>query len=194
MSAGQPPFRRYSTDELVAMRPSAAEREATRLPVIVLLDDVRSAMNVGLLFRLGDCLNITALWLGGITPWPGCGERATRRMEKTAVGGSLGALAWERWEDPVPAVRQAREGGWRVVCVEQGEGSVLWSQAHYGPQSLLIFGHERLGIREELLEQADEIVELPVRGVTNSLNVATCASAVLYEILRRRGPSASRRG
>lgn len=186
MSAGKARFRRYSTDDLVAMRPSVAEREATRLPVIVLLDDVRSAMNVGLLFRLGDCLNITALWLGGITPWPGCGERATRRMEKTAVGGSLAALPWERWEDPVPAVVRARASGRRVVCVEQGQGSVRWDQAQYGQESLLIFGHERLGIREALLEQADEIVELPVRGVTNSLNVATCASAVLYEILRRR--------
>lgn len=187
-------FRRHATDELVASRPDAARRRATRLSVIVVLDDVRAAFNVGLLFRLCDCLNVEALWLAGITAYPGVSEHATRRIAKTGVGGSLQALAWRALEDPVPAVAGLRARGWRVVALEQGEGSTPWHEADYGERTVLVLGHERRGVRDELLALADAVVELPVRGVTNSLNVATCASAVLYEILARRLRSEGSRG
>lgn len=179
-------FRRHSTDDLVAARPSPEERERTRLPVVVVLDDIRSAHNVGLMFRLCDCVNVEALWLAGITAWPGISEKATNRIRKTGVGGSLDVLPWRHLEDPVPDVRARKEEGWRIVAVEQGEGSVRWHEADYGARTVLVFGHERQGVRDGLLALADQIVELPVRGITNSLNVATCASVILYEILRRR--------
>jgi len=178
-------FRRHTTDELVAARPDADERAATRLPVVVVLDDIRSAYNVGLMFRLCDCVNVEALWLAGITAWPGVSEKATNRIGKTGVGGSVDALPWRHIEDPVPDVRALKEKGWRVVVVEQGEGSVAWCDADYGERTVLVLGHERRGVRDALIDLADVIVELPVRGITNSLNVATCASALLYEILAR---------
>ena len=93
------PFRKHSTEDLVASRPDADERNATRLPVIVVLDDIRSATNVGLMFRLGDCVNIEALWLAGITAWPGVSEHATNRIAKTGVGGSVEVLPWRHLED-----------------------------------------------------------------------------------------------
>ena len=101
-SPSRPTFRRHATDELVASRPSPVERERIRLPVIVVLDDVRSAHNVGLVFRLCDCVNVQALWLTGITCWPGLSERSTNRIQKTGVGGSIDVLPWEHHEDPVP--------------------------------------------------------------------------------------------
>ena len=73
-------FRRHGTDELVASRPSHGERESSRWPVIVVLDNVRSAYNVGLVFRLCDCINVQELWLAGITPYPGVSEHATNRI------------------------------------------------------------------------------------------------------------------
>lgn len=185
--ASRRPFRRSTTDELVASRPDAAQREATRLPVIVVLDDVRSAHNVGLVFRLCDCVNVQALWLTGITAWPGVSEHATNRIAKTGVGGSLDVLPWTQHDDPVPAVRRLKDEGWRVVVLEQGEGSTPWRDVDYQTPLVLVFGHERDGVRDGLLELADEIAELPVRGITNSLNVALCASAVLYEVLARHG-------
>jgi len=181
-----PSFRRHSTEDLVRRRPSATIRAATRLPVIVLLDDIRSATNVGLLFRLCDCLNVEALLLAGITAYPGVSEHATNRIAKTGVGGSLDVLPWRHVSDPVTEVGTLKAEGWTVAVLEQGTGTVSWHEARYGARTLLILGHERRGVRQELVELADEIVELPVRGVTNSLNVATCASAVLYEILARR--------
>ena len=178
-------FQRHSTDDLVASRPDAEMRAATRLPVIVMLDNVRSATNVGLLFRLCDCVNVESLWLTGYTAYPGVSQHATNRIRKTGVGGSLDVLPWAHHEDPLPALADHKRQGWRVVALEQGEGTVSWRQAAYGARTILVFGHEREGVREEILALADEIVELPVRGITNSLNVATCASAVLYELLGR---------
>ena len=180
-----PGFRRYSTEELVASRPSADERSTARLPVIVVLDDIRSATNVGLMFRLCDCVNVEALWLAGITAYPGVSQHATNRIAKTAVGGSLDVVPWRHLDDPVPAVRGLKDEGWRVVALEQGEGSRPWRAVDYGARTVLILGHERAGVGEPLLSLADEVAELPVRGVTNSLNVAMCASAVLYELLER---------
>jgi 23S rRNA (guanosine2251-2'-O)-methyltransferase len=179
------PFRRHATEELVALRPTAAERKATRVPVIVVLDDIRSATNVGLVFRLCDCVNVEALWLAGITAWPGVSEHATNRIAKTAVGGSLEVVPWRHLEDPVPEVARLQSEGWRVVVLEQGEGSQHWRDVDYGERTVLVLGHERAGVRDELLALADEIAELPVRGITNSLNVSMCASAVLYEVLAR---------
>lgn len=178
-------FRRHQTDELVAARPDAETRDATRLPLIVVLDDIRSAHNVGLLFRLCDCVNVHSLWLAGITAWPGVSERATNRILKTGVGGSVEVLPWRHVEDPVREVRKLKDTGWKVVVVEQGEGTTSWREADYGQQTVLIFGHERRGVRDDLIALADLVVELPVRGITNSLNIATCASALLYEILGR---------
>lgn len=186
-------FRRHTTEDLVDARPDEAQRAATRLPVIVVLDDIRSATNVGLLFRLCDCVNIEALWLAGITAYPGVSEHATNRMAKTGVGGSLDVLPWRHLEDPVPAVRALKEEGWRVIALEQGEGSRHWRDVDYGERTVLVLGHEREGVGAPLLALADAVAELPVRGITNSLNVAMCASAVLYELLerdrRRGGPS-----
>ena len=178
-------FRRYQTDELVGSRPDEETRARTRLPVIVVLDDIRSAMNVGLMFRLCDCVNVEALWLCGITAYPGVSEHASNRIAKTGVGGSVDVLPWRHFEDPVPAVKALKDEGWRVVALEQGEGSRHWRDVDYGTKTVLVLGHERAGVGEPLLALADEIAELPVRGITNSLNVVTCASAVLYELLER---------
>ena len=180
-------FRRYSTEQLVASRPEPAEREATRVPIIVVLDDVRSAHNVGLVFRLCDCVNIEGLWLSGITAYPGSSERATNRIAKTGVGGSIDVLPWRYLEDATDEVRRLKQSGWRIVVLEQGHGSQPWRAVDYGDKTVLVFGHEREGVRDSLIELADAIAELPVRGITNSLNVALCASAVLYELLHRRG-------
>ena len=178
-------FRRHTTDELVAARPDAATRDATRLPVVVVLDNVRSGHNVGLVFRLCDCVNIRELVLAGITAYPGVSDKADRLLGKTGVGGSLEVLPWRHVETAVEAIAPLKEAGWRVAAVEQGEGSVPWRGADLATPLVLVFGHEREGVSDEALMLADVVVELPVRGVTNSLNVALCASAVLYEVLGR---------
>jgi tRNA G18 (ribose-2'-O)-methylase SpoU len=180
-------FRRHPTDALVARRPDASVREATRLPVIVVLDDVRSAFNVGLVFRLCDCVNVRALWLGGITAYPGVSTHADNHLQKTGVGGSLDVVPWRHLPDPAPEIARLKDEGWHVAVLEQGDGTVPWRAARLATPLVLVLGHERVGVRDDLLALADEVVELPVRGITNSLNVAVCAGAVLYEVLGRLG-------
>lgn len=174
------PFRRHTTDDLRAARPSAAARDATRLPVVVVLDNVRSAYNTGLIFRLCDCINVTSLWLTGCTPYPGANAHADFHLRKTGVGGSIDALPWRHVSEAAPEVARLKADGWRVIAVEQAAGSMPLAVADLAPPVVLIFGHERLGVDDALLALADAVVELPVRGVSNSLNVALCASAVLY--------------
>lgn len=175
-------FRRSTTEELISAR---GRERAPPLPVVVVLDDIRSAHNVGLVFRLCDCVGVEGLWLGGITAYPGQTERGTRRIEKTAVGGSLEAVPWRHLPDPTAAVHAERVAGRRIVVAEQGDGARSWREADYGERTVLVLGHERAGVRDSLLALADEVVTVPVRGVTNSLNLATCASVLLYEMLAR---------
>jgi tRNA G18 (ribose-2'-O)-methylase SpoU len=158
--------------------------EASRLPVIVVLDSVRSAFNVGLIFRLCDCVNVQELWLTGITPYPGVSEHATNRIRKTGVGGSVDTICWRYLADPVPELAQLRRQGWQIVAAEQGHGSQPWNRVDYRFPLALIMGHERDGVGDGPLSVAHEVIELPARGVTNSANVAVCAGALLYELLR----------
>ncbi|MGE0192302.1 MAG: TrmH family RNA methyltransferase [Planctomycetota bacterium] len=177
---------RRVTEDLVLerlVRPADASR---REPVLVVLDDVRSAFNVGLVFRVADTMAVRGLWLGGITPHPGGSERADNRIAKTAVGGSLQTVPWRAVEDPTVGVRRLRRAGWRVVVVEQTREAVHPAEARFGERTVLVFGHERAGVRDALLEQADEVVALPLLGITNSMNVAVCAALVLYERTRPR--------
>ena len=146
----------------------------------MLLDDIRSASNVGLIFRLCDCLNVEALWLGGITPYPGVSDRAQARMEKTGVGGSLEAVPWRHVPDAFEAARAKKAQGWRIVAVEQGDPAVALHEVDFGARAMLVLGHERAGVRDSILGIADQVVSLPVYGITNSLNIATCAAVVLY--------------
>lgn len=175
---------RRVTEDLVLERRLRPALRRERQPVLVVLDDVRSAFNVGLTFRVADTANVRGLWLAGITPYPGSSERSDGRMAKTAVGGSLQTVPWRAVADATDGVARLQRRGWRVVVVEQTTGAVRHDQGCYGARTVLVFGHERAGVRDSLLALADEVVALPVDGVTNSLNVAVCAGIVLYE--RRR--------
>lgn len=182
------PRRRHTTAELVARRPDRAAQDATRMPVSVVLDNVRSLQNVGLVFRVCDCANIERLILSGITGTPVQTVHAAQQIGKTAVGGSLHTIPWEKHDDPMPRLNELRRAGHQLVVFEQCEGSVPYLEVPYQFPLVIAFGHERDGVREELLQAADHVAELPVRGITNSLNVAMTVSIALYELLARWQP------
>jgi 23S rRNA (guanosine2251-2'-O)-methyltransferase len=179
------PRRRHTTAELVAGRPDRATMDATRMPVTVVLDNVRSLQNVGLVFRVCDCANIGRLILSGITGTPVQTVHAVQQIGKTAVGGSLQTVPWEKHDDPMPRLAELRRAGHQLVVFEQAEGSIPYREVPYRFPLVAVFGHERDGVRDELLQEADYVAELPVRGITNSLNVAMTVSIVLYEFLAR---------
>ena len=155
------------------------------MPVTIVLDNVRSLQNVGLVFRVCDCANIERLILSGITGTPIQTEHAKQQIGKTAVGGSLQTVPWEKHDDPLLRIAELRRAGHQLVVFEQCDGSIPYRDVPYRFPLIAVFGHERDGVRDALLREADYVAELPVRGITNSLNVAMTASIVLYELLAR---------
>jgi tRNA G18 (ribose-2'-O)-methylase SpoU len=159
--------------------PLAAAYEGVRLPVAVLLDNVRSAYNVGAFFRTADGVAIEKLYLSGITARP-----PQRALAKTALGAEE-RVAWEYAWDPLPFVRALRARGYEIAAVETSLHSVdLFDWQPCFPVCV-VFGHEVDGIRPELLASADCSVRIPMLGAKHSLNVATAGGVVLYELLRK---------
>jgi tRNA G18 (ribose-2'-O)-methylase SpoU len=180
----------------VARKPEAsAFAQIPRAPISVVLEDVRSLANVGLIFRVCDALRVERLYLCGITGHPGqdqddprprhVQDRAAREITKTAVM-AVPFVPWEYHESTLALLTRLRADGFQLVAVEQAHGSVPYTHADiYRPPLALIFGHERAGITTAALQMADLCVEVPVYGMANSLNVAMACSVVGYEILRQ---------
>ena len=149
------------------------------LPVVVLLDDVRSLYNVGAFFRTADAVGIERLLLSGITASP-----PHRGLAKTALGAEE-SVRWETVPDAVARVADLRNAGHEVVAIETGAASIDLFEWRPAFPVCVVFGHEVHGVRRELLETVDARVCLPMRGTKHSLNVATAGGVVLYELLRK---------
>lgn len=186
--------RALSTQELVARKPTPeAFERLPRAPVHVVFSNVRGLANVGLAFRLCDNLRVERLWLCGITGHPAregdprpeeVVERSDREIRRTAVM-AVPYVPWSYAPRALPEVARLKEEGYRVVVLEQAEGSVPLAEADLRGPLCLVFGHERLGVEPELLELADLVLELPVWGMANSINVAMALGIVGYEAARQ---------
>jgi 23S rRNA (guanosine2251-2'-O)-methyltransferase len=153
--------------------------EGLRLPVSVLLDNVRSMYNVGAFFRTADAAGLEKLYLAGITACP-----PKRGISKTALGAEQ-SVAWEYAWDPLPIADALRAAGHEIAAVETSLHSVdLFDWTPRFPVCL-IFGHEVEGIRPELLARADTHIRIPMLGRKHSLNVATAGGVVIFELLRK---------
>lgn len=186
------PVTKRTTQELVSQRQTNASKP--RIPISIIADNIRSLDNVGLLFRLCELARVEKLYLTGYTGYPmkegdtrpkEIAARHQRRIEKTAVY-ALPLLPWEYVPDPLPLVEKLKKGGQSIIALEQTNQSVPYHKLktkNYQPPAVLLLGHERQGVRQELLDLADHVVEIPILGQGNSHNVATAASIVLYHIL-----------
>lgn len=157
----------------------------SRLPVIVVLDNIRSLYNTGAFFRTADACAVEKLVLCGITPRPDQGRRQQRAIAKTALGAEL-AVPWEYEADTAAAVAKAADAGHHVAAIEASPGAVDLYSWHPRWPVCLVFGHETDGVEAELAARIDTHVRIPMHGVKRSLNVATAAGVVLYELVRRR--------
>ncbi len=149
------------------------------LPVSVLLDNVRSMYNVGAFFRTADAAAVEKLYLCGITARP-----PKNAITKTALGAE-DSVPWEHAWEPAPVVESMRERGYELAAVETSVHAVdLFDWAPRFPVCV-VFGHEVDGIRPEVSELCDTHVRIPMLGTKHSLNVATAAGVVIYELLRK---------
>ncbi len=150
-----------------------------RLPVVVVLDRVRSAYNVGAFFRNADGAGVSKLVLTGYTghpPHPG--------IAKTALGAEH-QVEWEYNRDPLAAVRSLKAQGYRLAAVEtsaHAEDIFEWSPSF---PLTVIFGNEVEGTKPELAAECDALVRIPMLGMKQSLNVAVAGGIIMYELLRK---------
>ena len=158
---------------------AAAPYEELRLPVSILLDNVRSMYNVGAFFRTADGAGIERLLLSGITARP-----PKSAITKTALGAET-RVTWEPVENPSRAMRQLRAAGYEIAAIETSTRATdLFDWQPRFPVCVL-FGHEVDGLAGPLLDDCDTHVRIPMLGLKHSLNVASAGAVVMYELLRK---------
>lgn len=165
-------------------RPTIEEyAEVEKLPVVVVLDNVRSAQNVGSFFRTADAFGIERIELCGISSTP-----PNRELHKTALGSEL-SVAWNYTPTTLECVARLREEGYRIVAVEQIEGAVMLDKfvVERDVKYALIFGNEVDGVADEVADVVDAAIEIPQVGTKHSLNVSVSAGVVMWELFRQTG-------
>lgn len=152
-----------------------------KLPLVVVLDNVRSALNVGSIFRTADAFALEQVVLCGITAQP-----PHREILKTALG-STDSVAWQYFPDTVEAIEQLQKNGYTVLAVEQTTDKI-WLQ-EFQPQLdgkyAFVMGNEVEGVDDQALKLCNGVVEIPQFGTKHSLNVAVAAGIVLWEAQRK---------
>ena len=158
---------------------AASVYDGLRLPVSMLLDNVRSMYNVGAFFRTADGAGIERLYLSGITARP-----PKKQLSKTALGAEE-RVPWLPSENPFETVRTLRINGYEIAAIETSVHAVdLFDWKPRFPVCVL-FGHEVDGLPPALLDLCDTHVRLPMLGLKHSLNVASAGAIVMYELLRK---------
>jgi|SRR5579859_6004497 len=162
-----------------ATKAAEAYEGVAELPVVALLDDIRSLYNVGAFFRTADAAGLRGLHLCGIT-----GRPPKAGISKTALGAE-NTVQWEHAPDACGVVDRLRADGYEIAAVETSVKSVDLFDWEPGFPVCLIFGNEVDGIKPDLSARADIYVRIPMLGVKHSLNVATAGGIVIYELLRK---------
>jgi tRNA G18 (ribose-2'-O)-methylase SpoU len=150
-----------------------------QMPVVVLLDNVRSLYNVGAFFRTADAAAVGKLYLCGIT-----GRPPKSAITKTALGAEE-SVAWEHHQDPLELAGKLRSAGFELAAVETSTHAADLFDWQPRFPVCVAFGHEVDGVRLELAQRCDTHVRIPMLGRKHSLNVATAGGVVLYELLRK---------
>jgi 23S rRNA (guanosine2251-2'-O)-methyltransferase len=156
-------------------------KDQEKLPVVVVLDNVRSMHNVGSVFRTGDGFSIEKLYLCGITAQP-----PHREIEKTALGATQ-SVDWRHFPDTLQAIAELRDAGYTIIAIEQALGSVMLNT--FEPEAdhkyALIFGNEVNGVDEEVMKNIDQCIEIPQFGTKHSFNIVISAGIVLWDFFAK---------
>jgi tRNA G18 (ribose-2'-O)-methylase SpoU len=152
-----------------------------KLPLVVVLDDVRSLHNVGSVFRTSDAFCIERIYLCGITATPPHPE-----MHKTALGAEF-TVDWKYMKSTVDAVEELKQEGYMIYSVEQVEGSIMLNDLtlnEYGKYAV-VMGNEVKGVKQEVIDRSHGCIEIPQYGTKHSLNVSVTAGIVIWEIFNK---------
>lgn len=175
-------MRKLTVEELHRVSVEAF-RAAEKLPLAVVLDNIRSLHNVGSVFRTADAFRVEEICLCGITACPPAPE-----IHKTALGAE-DSVAWRYFKDTLDAVSGLRERGFQVWAAEQAEGSSKLDALRLEPgrPKAIVVGNEVKGVRQDVVDACDGVVEIPQFGTKHSLNVSVSAGILLWEFARQEG-------
>ncbi|MFD0941320.1 RNA methyltransferase [Pedobacter boryungensis] len=156
-------------------------KEQEKLPVVVVLDNVRSMHNVGSVFRTADGFSIEKVILCGITAQP-----PHREIEKTALGATQ-SVDWIHFEDTLVAIDTLREKGYEIIAIEQAENSTMLNifKPDLTKKYALIFGNEVNGVSDEVMQKIDNCIEIPQFGTKHSFNIVISAGIVLWDFFAK---------
>ena len=153
---------------------------ADKKPLVVVMDNIRSMHNVGSVFRTADAFLISGICLCGFTPQP-----PHRDIHKTALGAT-DSVDWLYYENTSDAVLALKERGFKVLAIEQTEGSILLNEyVQSNMPTAFVFGNEVDGVSDEVIQLCDGVIEIPQWGMKHSLNISVAAAVVLWEFVRK---------
>ena len=152
-------------------------KEARKLPLVVVLDDVRSLHNIGAVFRTSDAFLVDCIYLCGITATPPHPE-----MHKTALGAEY-TVDWKYVKDTEETVNELHAKGYTVFAIEQCEGSTMLDKLTLDPDKkyAVVLGNEVKGVKQEVVNRCDGCIEIPQFGTKHSLNVSVTAGIIIWE-------------
>ena len=150
--------------------------QSPKWPVRIILDNLRSAHNIGSVFRTADAFLTDKIYLCGITACP-----PNREISKTALGAAE-SVAWQYCENTLQAIEDCKAAGYQIVVIEQTTESVILDDFNPEGPVALVFGNEVNGVSEAVLPACDAAVEIPQFGTKHSFNVSVCAGIILYAI------------
>lgn len=160
-------------------------RNASKIPIIAILENIRSAYNVGSVFRTADAFLLEKIILIGYTAKP-----PHKEIKKTALGAE-DSVAWEHYTNSLDAIEKLKSLQYNVYAVEQTENSISLEKVMFNsPKKIaVLFGNEVSGVEQDTILQCDGTIEIPQMGMKHSLNIATAAGIVLWELIRNQIPS-----
>ena len=159
-------------------------KKAEKLPLVVVLDNIRSLHNIGSVFRTSDAFRVECIYLCGITAVPPHPE-----MHKTALGAEF-TVDWKYVDNAVEAVDNLKKDGYTVYSVEQAEGSIMLENIKLDPNRkyAVVLGNEVKGVQQAVIDHSDGCIEIPQYGTKHSLNVSVTAGIVIWDLFKQLKP------
>lgn len=171
-------YRKLQNQELNRLS-SEEYKQAPKLPVVIILDNIRSQNNVGSVFRTSDAFRVEKIYLCGITSTP-----ENREVHKTALGAE-DVVAWEYAQDALATVEKLKAQGYKIYAIEQAENTTSLENFRITPDEkyALVFGNEVKGVQQEIINASDGCIEIPQFGTKHSFNISVTVGMVLWQII-----------
>ena len=152
-----------------------------KLPIVIVLDNIRSSNNIGSVFRTADAFRIECIHLCGITSTP-----PNKDIQKTALG-STSSVEWKYFNETIESIKQLKNQGYLIYSIEQADESCKLETfvPEIGDKIALVFGNEVKGVEDKIIELSDNCIEIPQFGTKHSLNISVCAGIVIWDFFKK---------